>query len=75
MVFFPLTQAPTLIPLSIEAALEWQGWTAGAPLCLLLALVQCAAFVFLYRLALNLQGDLLQAREQRILEVVTSKSS
>jgi len=72
---FPLTQAPTVLPLGIEAALEWQGWTAGAPICLLLSLAECAAAVFIYRIVLNVQGDLLQAREQRILEIVTNRAA
>jgi ABC-2 type transport system permease protein len=72
---FPLTQAPTVLPLAIEALVEWLGWTAGAPVCLLLTVAECAAFVFIYRLALNLQGDLLQAREQQILEIVTSRAA
>lgn len=71
--FFPLTQAPTLLPLGIEAALEWQGWTAGAPICLVLSLAQCVAVVFIYRLSLTWQGSLLEAREHKILETVTSR--
>jgi hypothetical protein len=70
---FPLSQLPTLLPLGIETALEWQKWTAGLPVCLLLTVAECAAVVFLYRFALDWQGDLLQAREQKILEIVTSR--
>ena len=33
---FPLTQAPTLLPLGIEALLRFMGWTAGVPIYLLL---------------------------------------
>jgi hypothetical protein len=71
--FFPLSQLPTLLPLGIETALEWQGWTAGLPVCLLLTLAECAAVVMLYRFALDWQGGLLQAHEQKILEIVTNK--
>ena len=71
---FPLSQAPTLLPLGIEALLEWQGWTAGLPICLLLTLAECAGVVFLYCALLAAQGDLLQAREQRILEVVSGRA-
>jgi hypothetical protein len=71
--FFPLSQLPTLLPLGIETALEWQGWTAGLPVCLLLTLAECAAIVVLYRSALGWQGDLLQAHEQKLLEIVTSR--
>ena len=43
------------------------------PVCLLLSLAECAAVVLLYRLSLDWLGDLLQAREQRILETVTNR--
>jgi hypothetical protein len=71
---FPLSQAPVLLPLGIEAALEWKGWTAGAPLCLVMSLAECAAVVIIYRFVLDWQGNLLQAREQKILESVTNRS-
>jgi ABC-2 type transport system permease protein len=71
---FPLTQAPTLLPLAIEAALAWKGWTAGLPICLLLSLAECAAVILIYRLLLSWQGSLFQAREQRILETVTGRA-
>ena len=56
MFLFPLTQAPTLLPLGIEAVLEWLGWTARAPICLLLSLAECAAVVFIYRFVVELAG-------------------
>lgn len=71
---FPLTQAPTLLPLGIEAALEQLNWCTGAPIFLALALAQCAAVVFIYRATLNWQGGLFQARERRILETVTGRT-
>jgi hypothetical protein len=74
MFLFPLTQAPTLLPLGIEALFAYQGSIARAPICLLLSLVECAAVVFIYRASLNWQGGLLQAREQKILESVTNRA-
>jgi ABC-2 type transport system permease protein len=76
MMFFllPLFEAPTLAPLAIEAALESQGWTGGAPICLILTLALSAAVIFIYRLALRWQGQLLQGREQIILETVTNRA-
>lgn len=71
---FPLTQAPTLIPLGIEAGLVHLGWITRAPICLILSLAECVAVIFVYRLALNWQGSLFQAREQRILETVTNRA-
>ncbi len=78
MFLFPLTQAPTLLPLGIEAGLAYKfadnGWIAGAPTCLVLSLLECVVVVFIYRLALSWQGGLLQRREQIILERVTNRS-
>lgn len=74
LIAFPLTQIPTLLPLAIEAALEWSGWRAGLPIYLALSIVECAAIAFLYRALLKSQGALLQAREQRILKIVTDRA-
>jgi hypothetical protein len=70
----PLSQVPTLVPLGIEALLEWQGWLHGIPVFLLLALIECAAVVVLYRILLAWQGGLLQSREQKILDCVTDRA-
>jgi hypothetical protein len=81
MVFFlfPLAQAPTLLPLGIEAGLVhsgwFPGWIAGAPVFLLLSLAECAVVIFVYRLSLVWQGGLLQDREQKILESVTTRAA
>jgi hypothetical protein len=73
MVLFPLSQAPTLLPLGVEAWLGWQGWISRAPVCLALALVECAAVIWLYSRLLDWQGALLRTGEQRILETVTNR--
>ncbi len=72
---FPLTQVPTLLPLGIEAALRFLGYGAGVPICLLLSLAELAIVVLVYYFSLTLLGDLLQARERRILEVVTKSGT
>ena len=66
---------PTLAPLGITALLIWLGCPEWVPICLPLTLMMCAAILFLYRLALPWQGRLLQAREQKILMVVTAKTN
>ncbi|MGD9645259.1 MAG: hypothetical protein AB7U73_06070 [Pirellulales bacterium] len=71
---FPLTQFLTLLPLGIEALLHWQKIGVGVPFFLLLSLAQCATVVLFYRFAIRLEGEWLQAREQKILEAVTGKS-
>ena len=66
---------PTLLPLGIEALSQFLGWTIAAPIYLVLTLAECAIVVVLYRFVLVWQGNLLQAREQRILETVTSRAA
>jgi hypothetical protein len=75
LILFPLTQALVLLPLGVEAVLRLQGWMAGAPVCLLLSLAECAVVVIVYRLSLDWQGRLFQEREQSILETVTRRAS
>jgi ABC-2 type transport system permease protein len=70
----PLILAPTLLPLGIELLAEEMGWIQGIPLDLLLSLLMCAVVVGLYVLILQWQGDWLQAREQRILQIVTTRA-
>jgi hypothetical protein len=71
LLLFPLTQAPTFLPLGIETGMRFLGWGVGIPICLLLSLTELLVVAILYYLSLTLLGDLLQAREQRILECVT----
>jgi ABC-2 type transport system permease protein len=70
----PLLLAPTLLPLGLEFALAELGWVQGIPLHLLLSLLECALVVYLYRLLLGWEGELLYAREQKILETVVTKA-
>jgi ABC-2 type transport system permease protein len=71
---FPLALTPTLIPLGIEFLLSWSGTMAWFPAYLILAIVECAAMLWLYPVLLGHQGQLLGRREQRILEIVTTKA-
>jgi hypothetical protein len=70
---FPLALAPTMIPLGIEFLLSWAGRYTWFPAYLILTGVEFALVAYLYPLLLDLEGSLLQQRELRILEVVTSK--
>jgi hypothetical protein len=69
----PVVLSPTLIPLGIEFLLDWADWMSWIPAYLLLSAVELAAVLLIYPKILELQGRILQAREQRILEIVTVK--
>ena len=71
---FPVALAPTLIPLGIEFLLSWSGTMVWFPAYLILAIAECAAVLWLYPVLLSRQGDLLELRERRILEIVTTKA-
>jgi hypothetical protein len=64
----------TMVPLGIELLLEKLELVHGVPVCLLLSLVEFAAVAVLYYFGLTWEGMLLQVRELRILDVVTSKA-
>jgi hypothetical protein len=72
LLIFPLVQALTLLPLVAEFVLA--PWAEGLPVYLLGSVAECVGIVYLYRLLLTAQGDWLQAREQKILKVVTTKT-
>jgi ABC-2 type transport system permease protein len=74
-VLFPMTQGLALVPLGTEALLNFLGRAKGVPICLVLSLAECAAVILLYRASLGWLGALLQAREQRILEIVTNRAA
>jgi hypothetical protein len=75
MVFFPLTQAFSLIPLGTEVALHLAGIGTGLPINLLLTLLECALVIVIYYFLSDGLGNLLQSREQKILETVTAKAA
>ena len=70
----PFAIAPTLLPLALEELVEYLDWVHGLPVFLILALMECAGLVFLFRWLVHWQGVWLHAREQRILEIVTTKA-
>jgi hypothetical protein len=73
LLVFSLAMTPMLAPLAVEAIIDWLKGTRGGPIFLLLSVLECAAVVVVYRYVLPLQGELLQSREQQILETVTTK--
>ena len=51
------------------------GHGAGVPICLLLSVLECGVVAATYYFCSDGLGSLLQSREQRILEVVTTKAA
>jgi hypothetical protein len=72
---FPLTQAFVLIPLGAEVLHRLAGGSASTPVALILSIAECGAIVAVYRVSLDRLGELLQSREQTILERVTRRAS
>src|SRR5205823_6232141 len=70
----PLVLVPALAPLGVELLVEELAGRGWVPVCLILSLLECVAMIFLYRLVVGWQGELLQARERKILEVVTARA-
>jgi ABC-2 type transport system permease protein len=70
----PVIMAPTLLPLLLEFTFGSATGATWVPVYLILSLGVCVGIVFFYRLALGWEGTLLQAREQKILEAVTTNA-
>ncbi len=75
MIFFPISQAFTLIPLGTELVVRMFGYGSGVPICLLLTLLECGVVAVIYYFGSAGLGSLLQSREQKILETVTAKAA
>jgi ABC-2 type transport system permease protein len=73
MLVVPVMIGLTFIPLGVEALFSFMKWAEWFPAFLVLGVVQVLTVIWLYRAALNLQGSLLERREQNILEVVSAK--
>jgi ABC-2 type transport system permease protein len=73
MLLQPLIMALCLLPLGAQIVLEEFGMAPGVPIGLALAVLVCAAIIYVYYLTVGLQGRWLQSRELRILEIVTAK--
>jgi len=75
MALFPFALAPSMMPLGLEVGLHWLGWFPGIPISLLFSLGEVLAVGYLYSWVLDRQGELLQSRELRILEVVSARAA
>ncbi len=69
----PTLMGLTLLPLGLEVLLDWLADIRGWPIFLVLATAEFGLVLLLYRLLLGFEGRLLEAREKKILEAVTTK--
>jgi len=67
----PIVLSPLLIPFGVEFTLRALEVESALPVYLILHTLGLAAVVLLYRWLIQVQGALLQSREQRILELLT----
>jgi ABC-2 type transport system permease protein len=74
MMLLPLALVPVVAPYGLEVLLDQLDVVKGVPIALPLSLVVLALVALLYRWVVGREGALLAAREQRILEVVTSRA-
>ena len=72
-VLSPIAVIPAFIPLGIELLLDHMGWGSIIPIYLIVSLLALGILLWIYRHVLSWQGQLLQQREQRILDVVTTR--
>jgi hypothetical protein len=73
MLLLPILIGVAVLPLGIEMICHFLGWLGGVPIYVICALPELGVVAWLYSLAIRSQGRMLHAREQRILEVVTTK--
>ena len=73
ILLMPVVFAITLVPLGVQLVLEALGYGSWFPVALVLSLLECVAIAFFYRIAVTWEGDMLQWREQKILEAVVLK--
>jgi len=73
LLLFPFALLPTWIPIGVDLLMQYLEWGPGIPFYLILSAAELAALLWIYRQIILRQGSLLQHRETRILETVTSK--
>jgi ABC-2 type transport system permease protein len=74
LMVMPFAFIPALLPIGVEALLNELDVLRGWPVSLALSLIFLVISFFFYRAMIRVEGDWLAAREQKVLEVVTSKS-
>ena len=70
---FPIILIPVLLPYGLQVLVEETTDVRWLPISLVLSLAVLAGSVLVYRRVLTLEGNWLLAREQKVLETVTTK--
>jgi ABC-2 type transport system permease protein len=73
MMLLPVAVVPIMAPYGLEVLLDQLDVIKGVPISLPLSLIVMVLVGFLYRWVIGLQGAWLAKREQKVLEVVTSR--
>jgi len=68
--FTPIVVLPAVVTLGIETALAHMTRVSWLPIYLVCSLMEAGVVVWMYGKLLKLQGDWLQKRESRILEIL-----
>ncbi len=70
----PIVVVPAGVFLGVELLVHGMGWITGVPIYLLASLLELGIALWLYRRLLPLQAQLLQQREQIVLDAVTARA-
>ena len=70
---FPLAMLPVFLAPGLGLLFSKVGWSAAAPTNFMVSIITAVLMISLYGFSLEGLGDLLQRREQRILQVVTQE--
>jgi hypothetical protein len=74
LMLLPIVFVPALVPIGVEALLNELDILRGWPVSLALSFLFLAGAFYFYRLVVTAEGAWLEAREQKVLAVVTGKS-
>ena len=69
--FFPMALFPSFVSLGIDYLLKQLDLRGVVPVYLLLSVVQTSLIFWIYKFALDLQGQLLQRRELFVMDAIT----
>jgi ABC-2 type transport system permease protein len=74
LMILPIVFVPAVLPIVVELILSELDVVDGWPISLALSIALFTAVVLIYRKMITIEGEWLAQREQKVLEVVTSKS-